>query len=132
MKIKILRSVICIAFNSVLLAGFAQTQSMQLPIPSENASVINFTDPANPVLTNLPVFPNPSDGNVFVEYNLSNSQTGTFTVYTATGSPVLTVNLKTGLNTISIDEKMLSEGVYYYQTIVGSNDFSSGKLMIIK
>ena len=75
MKINILRSVICIAFNSVLLAGFAQTQSMQLPIPSENSSVINFTDPANPVLVNLPatqfnVGQNGPIGNPHIETNL--------------------------------------------------------------
>ena len=57
MKINVLRTVICTAFISIFYADYAQTQSMQLPIPSENASVINFTDPANPVLTNLPVFP---------------------------------------------------------------------------
>jgi len=32
----------------------SQTQSQQLPIPSENASVINFTNPVVPVITNLP------------------------------------------------------------------------------
>ena len=32
----------------------SQTQSTQLPIPSENASVINFTNPANPNLVALP------------------------------------------------------------------------------
>ena len=54
MKNFIINAIICIAFNSVFFIGNAQTQSMQLPIPSENSAVINFTDPANPVLLNLP------------------------------------------------------------------------------
>lgn len=32
----------------------SQTQSMQLPIPSESGSVINFIDPVAPAITNLP------------------------------------------------------------------------------
>ncbi|MDX9931682.1 MAG: T9SS type A sorting domain-containing protein [Bacteroidales bacterium] len=139
-------------FNNVYLTGSSRFESVDsqghnskesmfvtvkfatCPLTADLRSMISSGSDENVVSETdyLRVFPNPSDGNVFVEYNLSNSQTGTFTVYTATGSPVLTVNLKTGLNTIAIDEKMLSEGVYYYQTIIGTDVFSGGKLLIIR
>ncbi len=57
MKNKVLlfaKAIIFIVLATELKISLAQTQSQQLPIPSENASVINFTDPAAPAITNLP------------------------------------------------------------------------------
>lgn len=53
-KMTFIKAVIYFVFYTVFLTAHAQTQSMQLPIPSQNASVINFADPANPAITNLP------------------------------------------------------------------------------
>ena len=50
-------AVLCITFCALLSNTTAQTQSILLPIPSENASMINFSDQFNPVLTSLPSFP---------------------------------------------------------------------------
>ena len=103
MKINVLRTVICAAFIRIFYADYAQTQIMQLPIPSENASVINFTAPANPVLTNLPVFP----------FNVGDQ-------FGPPGNPHNEDNLRDAYP--SINEYYLGQHPMYGQTVVNDAD----------
>lgn len=139
-------------FNNVYLTGSSRFESVDsqghnskesmfvtvkfatCPLTADLRSMISSGSEENVVSETdyLRVFPNPSDGNVFVEYNLSNSQTGTFKIFSATGSPVFYVDLKQGVNTVLINEELLASGIYYYQTTIGGSIKFSGKLIIAK
>lgn len=90
MKNKILfyaKIMLCLILISGQHPSLAQTQSMQLPIPSENASVINFSDPAAPVITTLPAHefriggPTGAFGNSHNEDNLRDAFPSMFEYY---------------------------------------------------
>ena len=78
------------------------------------------------------VYPNPNNGTMQVDYNISENQKGIFEVYDLTGRKVLTHEMGTGKNSFTISESNLDNGIYFYQVISNNKRIAQNKLVIIK
>ncbi len=81
-------------------------------------------------LVNL--FPNPSNGNIVVEYQALNNESASLIIIDALGNKLSTHQLSSTNNSISIDATNLGNGVYYYEVQSASNIISTQKLIILK
>lgn len=81
-------------------------------------------------LVNL--FPNPSNGNIVVEYQVLNNESASLIIIDALGNKLSTHQLSSTNNSISIDATNLSNGVYYCEVQSASNIISTQKLIILK
>ncbi|MGQ0829105.1 MAG: T9SS type A sorting domain-containing protein [Bacteroidota bacterium] len=80
----------------------------------------------------IKLYPNPNDGNIFLEYELKNNKKGNFIIYDVTGRKVSNYILQEGKNTMQVNEEILQNGIYYYSVTVESDIVKSDKLIIIK
>lgn len=85
-----------------------------------------------PLVKDFLVYPNPSDGNFSVAYEIPNNTTGTFEVYNMMGENLFSYSLYSGKNTFSISRSDLSEGIYFYRAIAGNKQITADKIIIIK
>jgi hypothetical protein len=77
------------------------------------------------------VYPNPSSGIVYIEYNIASEESGVFELFTNTGVSVLKLELPTGYQTVSIDKSLLAPGMYHYTAQSDGVDIGNGKLLIV-
>ena len=83
-------------------------------------------------MTTARVFPNPTNGTLYVEVNASQSSDATMNVYNIMGQKVAekTVSFSTGINTASINTSELSSGVYF--VTVKANGFEKTMKFVVK
>lgn len=74
------------------------------------------------ITSGLSIFPNPSEGTLFLSKNL----TGSFMLYDVSGQVILTLH---GDNFNQIELNHISKGLYFYQ-ITGDNQVYKGKLIL--
>ncbi len=82
-------------------------------------------------VSNLNLYPNPSNGNLFVSLNNENSENVSVEISNCIGQVVKKVSLENtkGVMTNSIDLNGLNNGIYFVKTIVG-NKSSTKKLIL--
>ena len=78
------------------------------------------------------VMPNPNNGNMSVNYEIPENETGTFEIYDIMGKKLYTYLLYSGKNTFAITEESLSKGIYFYKVFVNDKVIASDKIVIIK
>ena len=78
------------------------------------------------------VYPNPNNGNMFVDYKLPSTEQGVFELYDMVGRKVYSHELIGNENTFTISGSTLSSGIYFYQAMVGQKRISMDKVVIIK
>ena len=81
---------------------------------------------------NIRLFPNPNNGNMLLECNLIESESGLLNIYDITGKLVQSYKLTTETKTQLINGHMLESGVYLYDIVVNGRRIKTEKLTIIK
>lgn len=83
-------------------------------------------------MTSARVYPNPTNGTLYVEVNASQSSEAVMTVFNIMGQKVAekNVNLTTGIHTTSINTNELSSGVYF--VTVKANGFEKTMKFVVK
>ena len=78
------------------------------------------------------VFPNPSDGDITIEYKFADTDNGKFELYDVFGRKVYTHELRNNETFFTINNTFLSSGVYYYRAMVGQKKIGNGKVVVIR
>jgi hypothetical protein len=79
---------------------------------------------------NPQLYPNPSDGNLTLEYD--SNEFGELIIYSMTGKVVKTLVLTNGIKTLAIDVQDLQAGMYLYEIRINGKETKTNKLTIIK
>lgn len=80
----------------------------------------------------IAVYPNPTNSNLFISYNLENYSTASFEIFDIQAKKVCSYNLDTKQKITSIDNLNLSNGTYYYKILADGENVMTKKLVIIK
>jgi len=80
----------------------------------------------------LNIFPNPNNGNMQVNYEISLNTNGVFEIYDPIGRRLYSFPLYGGKNSFSLSELMLPKGVYFYQATAGNKRIAANKFVVIK
>jgi PKD repeat protein len=95
----------------------------------------NNTQPP-PVTINTPsaisVYPNPNNGNMTISYFIPQNKKAELAIYDMSGRQVKNYFLKGENNQLSISEKDLQEGIYFYNVISNGNIIKQDKIVVIK
>lgn len=78
------------------------------------------------------IFPNPNNGTMQLNYELSEEETGTLTIFDVAGKLVFSYLLDNSKTNFTINESELNNGVYLYQIKRNNEIVNSDKLIIIK
>ncbi len=77
-----------------------------------NFTVTFKTDQQNTQISK--VYPNPSNGNFYIDYSISNDEQATLSVYNINGHPVYTNSFGGGRGKATINTNNWQTGLYYY------------------
>lgn len=99
--------------------------------PTDLEGFDNVGEMVNP-MTSARVFPNPTNGTLYVEVNASQSSDVVMSVFNIMGQKVAekNVSINTGINTTSINTNELSSGVYF--VTVKANGFEKTMKFVVK
>ncbi len=80
------------------------------------------------------IYPNPNNGVMQMDYQLSEQATGQLTIFDITGRVVSSYLLsgQEGSNTLQIDETKLKPGIYFYRVNINDQIIDSDKIVIVK
>lgn len=81
---------------------------------------------------NVKLYPNPSNGNITLEYELENNEKGVLTIFDIAGKLLQTYQLIENSKSILIDAQGLNAGMYLYEININGKKVQRDKLMIIK
>lgn len=96
------------------------------PETSRAMGIINHAKDGRIVL----LYPNPSTGNLTLEYSLKEGETGIVNIYSVTGKLMYTYEL--GTSKTSINATSLENGMYMYEVMNNNKKVDSGKIVIVK
>jgi hypothetical protein len=102
---------------------------------NSNRSMIIENNPTPiPIVNNsaFKLYPNPNNGDMILEYNLTENEKGVISIYDLTGRILkqYTINSKNTL--FNINENELNSGIYYYSIHVNEKIVKTEKIVIIK
>jgi hypothetical protein len=83
-------------------------------------------------INNFKLYPNPSKGEMTLEYNLNENETGVLSLYDVTGKSLEQIVLNSKFHKVVLNETALEAGVYYYNILVNNKPVQTQKLIIIK
>lgn len=109
-----------------------QPSGIDYEVPNTFSEQINKKDEILHELVEFAIHPNPNNGNMNVEYEIPETETGTFEVYNMLGEKLFSYSLYSGKNTFSISRSDLREGIYFYRAIAGNKQIAADKIVIIK
>ncbi len=78
------------------------------------------------------VYPNPSKGNMTVQYEFLKNVSGEFLLMDLLGNLVASYEMNATGKSLKIEEPSLSDGIYYYRVLVKDKLVTSGKILIAK
>ncbi len=78
------------------------------------------------------VYPNPSDGDITIQYKFLGTDKCEFELYDVFGRKVYAHPLPSDATSVTLNGTFLSSGVYYYRTTQGQKSIGKGKLVVIK
>ncbi len=78
------------------------------------------------------LYPNPNDGNMTLEYNITEIGVAMFIIYDVSGRIVKEQTFNTENKKTTINAESLNAGLYYYTITINGNRKTSNKLVIIK
>jgi hypothetical protein len=82
--------------------------------------------------TNFKLYPNPTTGNMYLECNLKDQQSGKLIIYSVAGEIVKEIFIAPGTKTLNINASSLESGIYLYETRINGKAGLKDKLIIIK
>ncbi len=80
----------------------------------------------------IKLYPNPNNGTMQMDYNLTEGQTGELIIYNMIGEKINTYHLLSSKNNIKISEAALQNGIYFYQITIDKQAIINDKIVIIK
>jgi hypothetical protein len=83
-------------------------------------------------LARFSIFPNPSNGNATIVYQLSGDQNASLRVFDMNGRLVKEQSLTTELEKQAIDLNHLNNGIYHFSVILKGERLFNGKLALTK
>lgn len=98
---------------------------------SANLRLMHTEEPASSNTVN-PVYPNPATGQIFVEADIPEGQTGEFEVIDLTGRLIKSWTMTGGQKTCSFDASALPAGIYVYRVKIAGEAVLTDRLVIIK
>lgn len=78
------------------------------------------------------LFPNPSNGEVSIEYQIEGAENGVLEIYTIAGRLITSVTLETGLHLKRVTLPQMDAGIYLYKISVHGEMKLTDRLVIIK
>jgi len=78
------------------------------------------------------LYPNPNNGEMIFDYALAYEADAKFVIYDVTGRKINSYQLSASLNSITISEAALKNGVYFYKIISNDAIIFTDKFVIIK
>ncbi len=84
------------------------------------------------VLNNFALYPNPSNGNATLAYELSGKVAALWQLYDVNGRLLIHRSLAVGVQQQQLDLSALSNGVYHFSVTLREERLQSGKLIIAK
>ncbi len=78
------------------------------------------------------VYPNPSDGDITIQYKLIGTDKCEFELYDVFGRKVYAHSLPSDATSFSLNGTFLPGGVYYYRVTQGQKSIGKGKVVVIK
>ncbi|MBI4945959.1 MAG: PKD domain-containing protein [Bacteroidetes bacterium] len=107
-------------------------QNRQQPTTTNNATAINNTIAINNGSDMISVYPNPNNGDMTINYFISQNEKSEFAIYDLSGRKLKSY-LLTGENSqLNISAKDLQEGVYFYNVISNGTTIKQDKIVVIK
>ena len=81
---------------------------------------------------NFRLYPNPSNGNITLEYDLKEYEKADLNIYDLIGKLVAKYNLPNGTKSLAVDAHSLNSGTYVYEIVINGRATKRDKLTIIK
>ena len=81
---------------------------------------------------NMKLYPNPNNGNMTLECNLLQNETGVLNIYDVTGKLMQTYKLTDNSKSVVVNAQSLPTGLYLYEINVNGRQMRKEKLTIIK
>ncbi|HEX8516180.1 MAG TPA: T9SS type A sorting domain-containing protein [Bacteroidia bacterium] len=78
------------------------------------------------------LYPNPNNGNMTLECNLGDNESGELLIYSLTGKVLKSYPFAEGMKTLQVDASELNSGMYLYEFRTDKKVSKKGKLSIIK
>jgi len=78
------------------------------------------------------VYPNPSNGNMTLEYSLKDNESGMFNLYNITGTLISSHPLQKNSQQLFINNDELEAGIYLYDVSINNKKVKTDKIVIIK
>ena len=78
------------------------------------------------------VYPNPNDGNMILEYQLSENESGILVISDITGKQIRAYNLTNKTSKMAIDASILNPGLYLYEVYINNTKIKTDKVIISK
>lgn len=86
----------------------------------------------NHLAGNFKIYPNPSSGSIFLEYNIKNTDVADISIYEMNGRLIKTYSISSKSTIFNINENELATGIYYYKISVNENLYQTDKIVILK
>lgn len=119
---------ISVAANGTVYYSDSYRIRFFLPLP-----VIPTTDQELNTSNLSDAFPNPTNNEVTIQYNFTKDEvTGKINIYDTYGKTIKTFNVDNTFDSIILDTKELSAGVYYYSLITKNGESFSKKIIVSK
>lgn len=88
-------------------------------------SVLNTSESSN-----LKIYPNPSNGEINIEYEIPAEHQGNLVIYSIEGKEIANFSIKEGRNAETIDIRFVQDGIYLYRLFVNELPTRSGRIII--
>ncbi len=75
------------------------------------------------------IYPNPTNGQISIEYQLNNQEKGLLKFYDIYGREILSIDLKQEVNRVSATINDIAVGIYIYRYSINGNVIETGKLI---
>jgi hypothetical protein len=82
--------------------------------------------------TTFNLFPNPNNGTMQLDYDLGNDSEATVKLFDVTGKIISTYTLQNTKGSIGMNERNLTNGIYFYRILVKEKVIKNDKIVIIK
>lgn len=94
-------------------------------------TTVGIADP-EVVKATFKLYPNPNNGNMIVEYSLSENENGVLNLYSITGALLHSYKLQQTNHKLLISDEELKSGLYFYDVLINNKKVKTDKLVIIK
>jgi hypothetical protein len=123
------RNLLMLIMNDVI--SFADNCAAAQGI-NNNASAFKTPEKVSTGPAEVKLYPNPNNGEMILECNLQDQESGNLIIYSLTGKILKNLSLSVGTKTLTINAEELQAGMYLYEVRINGKESKKNKLTIIK